>query len=376
MRIAIVLNSSWNIYNFRRGLIEAFLKEGHTVLAIAPTDKYSEYLQNIGCEFHPVALEKKGSNPLKDLKYMRRLYNTYKKTQPDVVLQFTIKPNIYGTLAASMLNIPVVNNVCGLGTVFLRKQRLSSKVARMLYKFSFRFPKKVFFQNQDDLSLFIAEKYINPRLTDLVPGSGIPLDKFKAGDFNRNNQFTFLLIARLIYDKGILEYIEAVKLLRAQGIDARFQLLGAIEEDANLGVPKKQLDTWIAEGLVEYLGVSDNVQEMIVKADCVVLPSYREGTPRVLLEAASMSKPLIATNVPGCKQTIDNGVNGFLCRLQDAEDFAEKMKKMTLLNDEELMLMGEESRKKAEREFDEKLVVQKYMDTIRHFGNSKKIVLN
>jgi glycosyltransferase involved in cell wall biosynthesis len=352
------------------------MQEGHTVLAIAPTDKYSEYLKDIGCEFHPVALEKKGSNPLQDLKYMRRLYNTYKKTQPDVVLQFTIKPNIYGTLAASMLNIPVVNNVCGLGTVFLRKQRLSSKIARMLYKFSFRFPKKVFFQNQDDLSLFIKEKYIHPKLTDLVPGSGIPLDKFKTNSFNRNNQFTFLLIARLIYDKGILEYIEAIKLLKAKGIDAKFQLLGAVEEDANLGVPKKQLDAWVTEGLVEYLGVSDNVQSIIEKADCVVLPSYREGTPRVLLEAASMSKPLIATDVPGCKQTIDHGVNGFLCALQDAQDFANKMEKMTMLSDDELMVMGEKSRKKAEQEFDEKLVVQKYMETIRHFGNKKKAILN
>ena len=183
MRIAIVLNSSWNIYNFRRGLIEEFLKQGHTVLAIAPTDKYSKYLQDIGCEFHPVTLEKKGSNPLQDLKYMRRLYKVYKHTKPDVVLQFTIKPNIYGTLAASILNIPMVNNVCGLGTVFLRKQLLSSKVARMLYKFSFRFPQKVFFQNQDDLSLFVEKKYINPNITDLVPGSGIPLDKFKTTSF-------------------------------------------------------------------------------------------------------------------------------------------------------------------------------------------------
>lgn len=369
MRIAIVLNSSWNIYNFRRGLIEEFLKEGHTVLAIAPPDRYSHYLIEMGCEFHPVTLEKKGSNPFKDIKYLSRLYKIYKKTKPDVTLQFTIKPNIYGTLAASMLNIPVVNNVCGLGTVFLREQLLSSKVARLLYKFSFRFPQKVFFQNQDDLSLFIERKYINPSITDLVPGSGIPLDKFKSPGFRRNSEFKFLLIARLIYDKGIIEYIEAIKLLKAKGLQATFQILGAIEEDANLGIPKSQLDCWINEGLIEYLGVSDNVQSKISEADCIVLPSYREGTPRVLLEAASMSKPLIATNVPGCKQTIDDGVNGFLCKLQDAQDLAAKMKQMMQLDDQKLMYMGEKSRRKAEKEFDEKLVVKKYMDTIRGFGH-------
>ena len=194
--------------------------------------------------------------------------------------------------------------------------------------------------------------------------------------FKRNSKFTFLLIARLIYDKGIVEYIEAIRLLKSKGIDAKFQLLGAIEEDANLGISKPQLEAWIAEGLVEYLGVSDDVPAIINEADCIVLPSYREGTPRVLLEAASMSKPLIATNVPGCKQTIDDGVNGFLCELQDSPDFAAKMELMTQLSNEELMVMGQKSRKKAEIEFDEKLVVQKYMDAIRHFDNSRETVLN
>ncbi|HAS42549.1 MAG TPA: glycosyltransferase family 1 protein [Microscillaceae bacterium] len=369
MRIAIVLNSSWNIYNFRRGLIEELLKEGHTVLAIAPKDKYSNNLINLGCEFYPVTLEKKGSNPFKDIKYLGRLYRIYKKAKPDIILQFTIKPNIYGTLAASMLNIPVINNVCGLGTVFLREQLLSSKVARLLYRFSFRFPQKVFFQNQDDLSLFIERKYINPNITDLVPGSGIPVEKFKSDGFKRNKVFRFLLIARLIYDKGILDYIEAIKILQAQGIDAQFLILGAIEEDANLGISKQQLDGWVKEGLVDYLGVSDNVSEVISRVDCVVLPSYREGTPRVLLEAASMSKPLIATNVPGCKQTIDDGENGFLCNLKDPQDLAQKMSLMLQLNDQQLKTMGQKSRKKAEQEFDEKLVVRKYLDTIKHFDS-------
>lgn len=367
MRIAIVLNSSWNIYNFRRGLIEEFLKEGHTVLAIAPKDNYSSLLTEMGCEFYPVTLEKKGSNPFKDIKYLGRLYRVYKNTKPDIILQFTIKPNIYGTLAASMLNIPVINNVCGLGTVFLREQLLSSKVARLLYKFSFRFPQKVFFQNQDDLSLFIERKYINPNITDLVPGSGIPLEKFKSSGFRRNKVFKFLLIARLIYDKGILDYIEAIKILKSQGLDAQFLVLGALEEDANLGISKQLLDGWVNEGLVQYLGVSDNVSAVINDADCVVLPSYREGTPRVLLEAASMSKPLIATNVPGCKQTIDHGENGFLCNLKDPKDLASKMASMLHLNDQQLMMMGQKSRKKAEMEFDEKLVVRKYMDTIKNF---------
>ena len=366
MRIAIVLNTSWNIYNFRKGLILSLLNEGHQVVAIAPRDKFSAYLEEMGCEFYPVQLENKGSNPLSDIGYMRQLYTAYKKTQPDVILQFTIKPNIYGTLAAYPLGKLVINNVCGLGTVFLR-ENMTSRVAKLLYKLSFRFPKRVFFQNEDDLQLFLDKKLIKEKLTDLVPGSGIPVDQFKPRDFKRNETFTFLMIARLLYDKGIIEYINAIKLLKAKNIKAKFQLLGSIEDNKKLGISKEQLNDWIEQGLVEYLGTTEHVADVIADADCVVLPSYREGTPRSLLEAAGMAKPLIATNIAGCRQTIDHGVNGYLCSLKDHEDLAVKMQKMYDLSEEQLHQMGKASRKKAVNEFDERLVIQKYLKIIRSY---------
>ncbi len=363
MRIAIVLNTSWNIYNFRRGLTKSLIDKGHQVIAIAPPDKYSDYLTEMGCEFYPVHMERKGSNPLQDLKYMRQLYQIYREAKPDALLQFTIKPNIYGTLAALPFRKLVINNVCGLGTVFLRDD-LTSKVAKMLYKLSFRFPKRVFFQNEDDLQLFLDEGLIRRKVSDLVPGSGIPLDQFQPRHFQRNRVFKFLMIARLLYDKGILEYVEAARQLRQQGIQARFQVLGFLDEDRNLGVSQTQLNSWIEEGVIDYLGTTDQVAEVIAQADCVVLPSYREGTPRSLLEAASMAKPLIATDIAGCRQTIDEGHNGFLCQVKSASDLADKMARMYRLDDLTLQAMGLASRAKVEQEFDEQLVIQKYLHLI------------
>lgn len=373
MKIAIVLNTSWNIYNFRKGLVQSLISSGYEVVAIAPEDNYTQSLLDMGCQYEPIKLENKGSNPLKDLQYTRNLYKIYKRIKPDVVLQFTIKPNIYGTLAAKMLKIPIVNNVCGLGTVFLR-DGLSSRIAKSLYKLSFKFPDKVFFQNEDDRSLFLDKKLIKKKITDLVPGSGIPLDRFEPRPFYRNKTFNFLMISRLLYDKGIVEYVSAAKILKAKGILATFQVLGKIDESHKLGVSKEEVGMWVKDSLIDYLGTTDSVADVIAKADAVVLPSYREGTPRALLEAASMAKPLIATDIAGCRQTIDNGQNGFLCELKSANDLADKMQKMTLLSDKELKSMGQKSREKVESEFDENIVIKKYLSTILDIKEERKII--
>ncbi len=366
MKIAIVINTSWNIYNFRRGLVEAIIKAGHEVVAIAPKDEYSVYLQEMGCEFYPVTLSNKGTNPMQDLYYMFQLFNIYRKIKPQVILQYTIKPNIYGTFASLPFKCLIINNVSGLGTVFLHNS-ISSRIAKFLYKLSFRFPKKVFFQNRDDRQLFIDNSLIEQKTTGLLPGSGIPLDKFSPKPFERNEIFTFLMIGRLLYDKGILEYANASKILQEKGIKMKCLVLGKIEPQKNLGVPAEMVKEWENQGIMYYLGTTDNVASIISQADCVVLPSYREGTPRALLEASAMAKPLVATDVVGCKETIDNGKNGYLCEVKNAKDLAEKMLQVYNLNDEDLKKMGEESRKKVENEFDEKIVIKKYLDTINAY---------
>lgn len=363
MRIAIVLNTSWNIYNFRMNFIKALLSSGIEVHTIAPTDEYTKKLSDAGCIHHPLRMDSRGANIIKDSALIVELFSIYRKVRPDVILHYTIKPNVYGTLAASLLKIPVINNVCGLGTVFL-KDDLVSKIAMLLYKVSFRFATKVFFQNSDDLNLFLDKKLVSGNNVDLLPGSGIDLSRFKPASYVRNEKFTFLLISRLITDKGVLEYIEAIKKLQAEGINARFQILGALDPEHRRGIKTEIVNEWIKNGIIEYLGTTDDVRSFITKADCIVLPSYREGTPRTLLEAASSSKPIIATNVPGCNHVVTNNFNGLLCKLKDANDLAEKMKYMANLDSQTLEQFGQNGRIKMEAEYDENIVINKYLKTL------------
>jgi len=366
MKIAIVLNTSWNIYNFRMNFVQALQKEGHEIHTIAPVDKYTQKLTETGCIHHAVTMDSRGINPIKDLGLIFELGWIYRKVKPDIILHYTIKPNVYGTLAASVLRIPVINNVCGLGTVFL-KRNITSAIAIGLYRLSFRFARKVFFQNPEDKALFISKKLVAEQFADLVQGSGIDTNHFKASDFTRNKHFTFLLISRLITDKGILEYISAIRKLKEQGTAFRFQLLGAVDPQHARGIKDSVIKEWIDSNVVEYLGTTDDVRPYINSADCIVLPSYREGTPRTLLEAASSAKPIIATDVPGCHQVVQHGVNGFLCRLKDADDLANMMEAMGNLDDNTLKTFGTRGREKVKLEFDEKLVIGKYVETLRTF---------
>ena len=369
MKIGIVVNSSWNIYNFRAGLIKAFLQD-HEVIAIAPNDGYKESLEKMGCKFEAVPMECKGTNPFSDALLVKRLVDAYKKHRLDIVLHYTIKPNIYGTMAAQILKIPSINNVTGLGTVFLR-EGISSKIAQYLYRFTFRFPKIVFFQNKDDRELFVNKKLIDKSIARLLPGSGIDTTHFtpKKASLHLPNgedkkEFTFLLIARVLYDKGIGEYADAIQLLRSKGIKARFQLLGKIDETKGLGVPKKQIEQWEKEGILKYLGTTNDVRPLIASADCIVLPSYREGTPRTLLEAACLGKPIITTDVPGCRETVIHNFNGYLCEVKNAYDLADKMQRMISLNKEKLDEMGVNSRWLAETKFDQQIIIKKYNEVI------------
>ncbi len=364
MKIAIVLNTSWNIYNFRKGLVSALMDKGNQVITIAPKDNYTHKLSEIGCEHHSVKMDSRGANPIKDFLLILELYWIYKKVKPDIILHYTIKPNIYGTIAANFLGIPVVNNVCGLGTIFL-KENLVSRFAIFLYKIAFRFPKKIFFQNDEDRKLFVKRKLVQDNISDVLPGSGINIKDFSPDYLQTNNkQFTFLLISRLIYDKGIVEYIDAIDKLKREGIDANFQLLGPIDEKHKRGIPSKTVQRWVEKNQVEYLGRTEDVKNFIEKADCIVLPSYREGTPRTLLEAASMSKPIVATDVPGCNNVVKDGKNGYLCKLKDSSDLAHKMKMMYSLQPPERSKMGNFGFNYVRQNFCENIVIKKYLSTI------------
>jgi glycosyltransferase involved in cell wall biosynthesis len=282
-------------------------------------------------------------------------------------LFYTIKPNIYGSLASSICSIPFINNVSGLGAVFIQDGWLRKFVSG-LYKLAFRNSNRVFFQNRDDLGLFLQSRLVKKELTDVLPGSGINLQHFTPDDSNvrksLSTPFRFLLIARMLKDKGVVEFVNAALLLKELGFKAEFCLLGFLDVQNPAAISSEQMKEWTDQGFVKYLGVSDDVREHIASADCIVLPSYREGTPRTLLEAAAMGKPIITTNVVGCKEVVVHGVNGFLCEVKNAQDLALKMKEMLLLSEDQRRLMGENGRLKMEKEFDENIVIQKYLQAI------------
>jgi len=345
------------------GLIKKLQEEGHEVVCIAPKDDYSGKLMQAGCSFVAVSIQNKGTNPVKDFLLMLKYLFIFFKLKPDYILQFTAKPNIYGTIAARILRIPTINNVSGLGTIFLH-QNLVSKIAKSLYRFAFQFPKRVFFQNNDDLDLFVNNKLVSKNITDVLPGSGVNLSKYIPLDYQRNETFVFIFIARLLYDKGLVEYVEAIKILRKEHVDAKFQVLGFTDFESKLGVPKNLLDAWISEGYIDYLGHTSEVIPYINAADCIVLPSYREGTPKTLIEALALAKPIVTTNVPGCKETVIDGENGLLCAVKNAQDLADKMYSMFNKDNTELSRMGKNGRKMAEIKYDEKIVIKKYLDII------------
>ena len=363
MRIAIVINTSWNIYNFRKGLILALLEKGHEVVAIAPTDEYSPKLKEIGCQFIPIKMSGTGANPLSDCRTLLQLRKTYKRVSPHVVLHYTIKPNIYGTLAASSLSIPCINNVSGLGTVFLDKG-FASSVAKALYKLSFKKASLIFFQNPDDQKDFIDETGLININQDLLPGSGVDLKHFIPKEKSREGKFTFLMIARVIVEKGIYEYITAAKQLLKTNKNIEFQLIGSIEQKHSRGISKDEVDNWVSHGVVNYLGTKSDLRTHIAESDCIVLPSYREGTPKTLLEAAAMAKPIITTNTPGCREIVRDNYNGLLCEVKSADDLAAKLKSMVNMKPNSRNNLGLNGRKLVEERFDEKIVIDKYLEHI------------
>lgn len=347
-------------------MITALIEQGYEVVALAPPDEHVRKVEELGVKFIPIEIDKQGVSPVNDLILFARYFNILRQEKPDVFLGFTIKPNIYGSLAAQLLEIPVINNVSGLGTVFIRHSPIT-KIVHLLYRRAFRRSVRVFFQNEDDKNLFLRLKLVTHHKTGLLPGSGVDLGFFKPvsnGTHSNSNHTIFLLIARLLWDKGVGEYVEAAKLVQSSHPDARFQLLGFLDVENRTAISRHELDKWVHDGVITYLGQTDDVRPYISEVSCVVLPSYREGTPRTLLEAAAMEKPLIATDVPGCREVIDDGGNGFLCEVRNSVDLAQKMQDFIDLSKEKRTRMGQASRKKIEQNFDENIVIDRYLMAI------------
>lgn len=366
--VIIALNSAWNLVNFRTGLIRALVADGYMVFAVAPDDKYSKQLSELGCRYIALPMDNQGTHPLQDGLLFYRFWRLMRKERPDVYLGYTVKPNVYGSLAAHALGIPVINNIAGLGAVFITNSWLT-RLVKGLYRVALSRSETVFFQNEDDRSLFVEKGLVRADVTDLVSGSGIDLKKFSPSAPPERKtvegKCRFLLIARMLWDKGVGEYVEAARMIRRQYPGAEFCLLGFLDVQNPAAITKGQMEQWVSEGVVSYLGVADDVRPYIAEADCVVLPSYREGTPRSLLEAAAMGRPIVTTDAVGCREVVDDDENGYLCRPRDVEDLAAKLERMIQLSSEERAAMGLCGRAKMEREFDEQIVIRKYLDAIQ-----------
>lgn len=364
-KIMITVNVAFVAYNFRYGLMKELSDQGYEVVVVGAKDSSSKDIEKNGWKFIDIPIDRKGTSVLNDLKLLKAYKNIYKKEKPNIIFQFTIKPNIYGTLAAKSLKIPVVNNITGLGEIFL-KENLIAKVVKFLYKISFKTPKKVFFQNYDDMNLFLENKLVKKEICDRLPGSGVNLKIFCPMEKTINDDnILFLFIGRISDEKGVRILYEAAKKLKKKYNNLEFQLLGKIYEDEKNVIKKEELDNWRKEGILNYLGTSKDVRQEIKNSDCIVLPSYyREGVPRTLIESAAMEKPIITTDNVGCRDIVDDGYNGFLCESKSLKSLIEKIEKFLMLNTEERAKLGKNGRIKVEREFDEKIVIEKYLNEL------------
>ncbi len=364
--IAISANTSWNLVNFRSRLISDLIAAGLRVVAIAPEDDWTPALRGLGAEFVPIAIRSSGTSPVEDLRLLLAYRRILAKLRPSAFLGVTIKPNIYGSIAAQSVGVRIINNVSGLGPVFIEQGPLTSLVSQ-LYRFAFRRSATVFFQNRDDLRLFLDRRIVRRDQVALLPGSGVDLARFLVSEPEQAGEgpFRFLFAGRLQWTKGVAEFVEAARIVRTSHPHTTFQILGSAGENEMKAVPLSRIDEWVDQGLIEYLGATSDVRPFIAAADCVVLPSYREGLPRVLLEGSAMGKPLIATDVPGCRDVVTHRATGLLCDVQSAEALAAAMITMVELAPAERIAMGQRGRRKVEQEFCETVVVGKYLNALR-----------
>ncbi|MGN6059498.1 MAG: glycosyltransferase family 4 protein [Sphingomicrobium sp.] len=362
--IVLSANSCWNLLNFRGALITGLQSAGYRIAAFAPADHHAEGLRSRGLEVHDMPMTRSGMNPLADARLLLRYRRALKNLRPAAYCGFTIKPNVYGAIAARLAGVPAINNVTGLGTTFLSHGPMWRLTAR-LYRVAFRCSHRVFFHNEEDLRIFAEQKIVRPEQGRVIPGSGVNLDEFAPDESAKvDARPFFLFIGRALRDKGIGEFIAAARRLRPGLPNARFQILGNVDPGNPTSVSRAEFQSWIDEGLIEHLGEHTDVRPFIRSATAVVLPSYREGMSRALLEAAAMGKPLVGSDVAGCRELIEEGVTGALCRARDADSLADAMERIARLPPNRLRELGRAARRKVERDFGEQIVVDAYLEAL------------
>lgn len=361
-KILLVANTSWYLYNFRLPLARQLRDLGYEVVFVSPLDGYSDRLVAENFRWVELRMNRKSINPLRELVTLFRFCKIYRSEKPSVCHHFTVKCVLYGTVAAKLVGIKaVVNAITGLGHAFIGQgwlHRTTRPLLRLAYQKILTARRvQVIFQNGDDYREFSDRRMIIPDKSTIIRGSGVCLQRFtpRPGPLDGSPCPTVLLASRLIKEKGLLEYVEASRQLRTRGVDVRFALAGQIDPGNPSSISESDLEKWRSEGVIDYLGQIEKIEEVLQVATIVVLPSYREGTPRILLEAAAMGKPIIATDVPGCREVVKHDYNGYLVEARNADALASAIESM-LSDPAKMMQFGQNSRCLA-HEFEESNVI-------------------
>ncbi len=373
LTVAIVVNTTWNIVNFRAGLVRAMRKLGARVIAIAPPDEHSSRLEaELGVTFVPLLkLSRKGTNPAQDLSLVLELARIYRKFRVDVALHYTIKPVIYGSLAARAVGVKNISTLTGLGYAFLTSGMVN-RVVKQLYRRALRSAYWIYFQNADDRQLFLTNRLVPEQRSAVIPGSGIDTNRFSPSPDAQPEDLQFLFIGRLLYDKGVVEFHDAARNLRRRYPHATFHIVGGLDEGNPSGVPSSMVKLWEDSGDIVYHGQVSDTRPYIARSAAVVLPSYREGLPRVMLEGMAMGKPLVASDVPGCRDTIEDGRNGFLVEAQSAVSLAAGMEKIINSSPAQRAGMGAWGRQLALNRFAEPVIVRQYLQLLQEIKDRQK----
>jgi glycosyltransferase involved in cell wall biosynthesis len=370
LKILLFANTDWYLYNFRLSLANALRENGNEVVFVSPPGNYGIKLQAQGFRWLAIPMNRLSLNPVSELKLLMTIAKLYRIEQPDIAHHFTIKCVVYGTLAARLAGIKrKINAVTGLGHVFTsegRLQRLLRPIVSTLMRFAlFGKTGRLILQNHDDEELFRANHLAKLNQIRVIRGSGVDIERFQPGRRALSDKMIRVLLAtRLIYDKGIEEYVQAARILKEGGIEIEFLMAGAADAGNPSAVPEQAISRWQAERLLIPLGHIDDMHSLLKQVDIVVLPSYREGTPRILLEAASCGLPIVATDVPGCREIVKHQVNGLLVPVKNPYSLANAIKYLAE-NPHERERMGKEGRRIAVEEFSEKLVIRETLSVYR-----------
>lgn len=360
MKILVLTNDGEGLYKFRKELLIELLKNNEVFISL-PRDKYIPLLEEIGCKYIETIFNRKGTNPIKDIELYKFYKKTIKEIKPDAVLTYTIKPSVYGGMACQKLDVPYIVNITGLGSA-IENGGILQKISLSLYKIGINKAYKVFFQNTSNKDFMLSKNIVKESQCDLLPGSGVNLNEYKVLDYPNDSTIDFVFIGRIMKEKGFDQYIESAKYIKNKYPNTRFHIAGEYEDDY-----KEKVEELVKKDILIYHGsVINMVDEIYKKVHCVIHPTYyAEGLSNVLLEALACGRPIITTDRPGCREVVEDNVNGYITKQKDTNDLIKNIEKFISLTNTQRKQMGLNGRKKVEKEFDRNIVINKYIETIK-----------